>query len=168
MAKIFQHRWMFSVIRLSLHFYDINIAKASLKCNIIGRIRRFAMKMMLLSALIAGTISVAAQANTGAVGEISYPKGSIGYEALMRGDNERAVAQILASEQVSKHDPAKLLNLGRAYARMGQTEQAAGYFKAAMQARESVDLVLADGRVMNSKVAARKSFANLQTRVATR
>jgi hypothetical protein len=51
---------------------------------------------------------------------------------------------------------------------MGQTEQAAGYFKAAMQARESVDLVLADGRVMNSKVAARKSFANLQTRVATR
>jgi uncharacterized protein HemY len=86
----------------------------------------------------------------------------------MRGDNERAVSQIMASEQVSKHDPAKLLNLGRAYARMGQAEKAAGYFKAAMQARESVDLVLADGRVMNSKAAARAAFANLQTRVATR
>jgi len=126
------------------------------------------MKKMLMGALIAGTISVAAQANPGASGEISYPKGSIGYEALMRGDNERAVSQILTSEQVSNHDPAKLLNLGRAYARMGQTEKAAGYFKAVMQARECVDLVLADGRVMNSKVAARAAIANLQTRVATR
>lgn len=51
---------------------------------------------------------------------------------------------------------------------MGQTDKAAEYFKAAMQARESVDLVLADGRVMNSKVAAREAFANLQMRVASR
>ena len=86
----------------------------------------------------------------------------------MRGENERAVSQILASVELSKNDPAKLLNLGRAYARMGQTEKAAEYFKAAMQARESVDLVLADGRVMNSKVAAREAFDNLQRRVATR
>ena len=86
----------------------------------------------------------------------------------MRGDNQRAISQIMASEQVSKHDPARLLNLGRAYARIGQTDQAAGYFKAAMQARESVELVLADGRVMNSKDAAREAYANLQTRVATR
>lgn len=126
------------------------------------------MKLMLVGALLAGTMVSTAQAEPNASGEISYPKGSIGYEALMRGDNERAVSQIMTSEQVSKHDPAKLLNLGRAYARMGQTEQAVGYFKAAMQAREGVDLVLADGRVMNSKVAASKAYADLQTRVATR
>jgi uncharacterized protein HemY len=126
------------------------------------------MKILLLGALVAGTISVAAQAKSEATGEISYPKGSIGYEALMRGDNARAISQIISSEQVSKHDPAKLLNLGRAYARMGMTEQAAGYFKAAMQVRESVELVLADGRVMDSKVAARAAYANLQRRVATR
>jgi Flp pilus assembly protein TadD len=126
------------------------------------------MKILLLGALVAGTISVAAQAKSEATGENSYPKGSIGYEALMRGDNARAISQIISSEQVSKHDPAKLLNLGRAYARMGMTEQAAGYFKAAMQVRESVELVLADGRVMDSKVAARAAYANLQRRVATR
>ena len=126
------------------------------------------MKILLLGALVAGTISVAAQAQPDAVSETSYPKGSIGYEALMRGDNARAISQIITSDQVSKHDPAKLLNLGRAYARMGQTEQAAEYFKAAMQARESVDLVLADGRVMNSKVAARQAYINLQRRVASR
>jgi hypothetical protein len=106
------------------------------------------MKMLLLGALVVGTISGAAQAKSDAAGEISYPKGSIGYEALMRGDNERAVSQIMANAQVSKHD--------------------AGYFKAAMQTRDSVDLVLADGRVMNSKVAAREAYANLQTRIATR
>jgi Flp pilus assembly protein TadD len=126
------------------------------------------MKMLLLGAFVVGTISGAAQAKSDAAGEISYPKGSIGYEALMRGDNERAVSQIMANAQVSKHDPAKLLNLGRAYARIGRTEQAAGYFKAAMQARDSVDLVLADGRVMNSKVAAREAYASLQMRIATR
>lgn len=126
------------------------------------------MKLLLMGALVAGTIVSAAHAEPSVSSEISYPKGSIGYEALMRGDNERAVSQIMTSEKVSKHDPAKLLNLGRAYARMGQTEHAAGYFKAAMQARDSVDLVLSDGRVMNSKVAARKAYANLQTRVATR
>ncbi len=126
------------------------------------------MKMLLLGALVVGTISGAAQAKSDAAGEISYPKGSIGYEALMRGDNERAVSQIMANEQVSKHDPAKLLNLGRAFARIGRTDQAAGYFKAAMQSRESVDLVLADGRVINSKVAAREAYDNLQMRIATR
>ena len=126
------------------------------------------MKILLLGALVAGTISVAAQAKSEATGEISYPKGSIGYEALMRGDNARAISQIFSSAQISKHDPAKLLNLGRAYARMGQAEQAAAYFKAAMQVRESVELVLADGRVMDSKVAAREAYTNLQRRVATR
>lgn len=126
------------------------------------------MKTLLLGALIAGSLVGAAQANPNSAGEVAYPKGSIGYEALMRGDNERAVSQIMTSEQVSNRDPAKLLNLGRAYARMGMTNEAAGYFKAAMQSRESVDLVLADGRVMNSKVAARKAYADLQMRVATR
>ena len=126
------------------------------------------MKLYIIGAIIAGTIGTAAIAEPNMAGEISYPKGSIGYEALMQGDNERAIAQILASEQVSRHDPAKLLNLGRAYARTGRTEQAARIFQAALNSRESVDLVLADGRVMSSKDAARLAMANLQMRVAAR
>lgn len=84
------------------------------------------------------------------------------------GDNAQAVSQILTSAQVSRHDPAKLLNLGRAYARMGRMEEASNMFAAAMQSRDTVDLVLADGRVMNSKDAARKAYAGLQMRIATR
>lgn len=126
------------------------------------------MKLLIVGALVTGMISVAAHAQPNINGETAYPNGSIGYEALVRGDNERAVSQILESEQVSRHDPAKLLNLGRAYARMGRMDEASAMFAAAMQSRDNVDLVLADGRVMNSRDAARKAYASLQTRIATR
>jgi hypothetical protein len=51
---------------------------------------------------------------------------------------------------------------------MGHTDEAAKMFKAVLESLDSVDLVLADGSVMNSKVAARKAYASLQRRVATR
>lgn len=126
------------------------------------------MNLLVIGALVAGSMATAAYAEPNMIGETAYPKGSIGYEALMQGDNERAVSQIMSSEGVSRNDPARLLNLGRAYARMGRTEDAARVFQIALQSRDTVDLVLSDGRVMNSKDAARQAFANLQTRLATR
>lgn len=126
------------------------------------------MKLVIVSAVIATLMTGAAHAQSPVAGEISYPQGSIGYEALVRGDNERAIADILKSEKISRHDPAKLLNLGRAYARTGRTAEAATLFKAALDSRESVDLVLADGRVMNSKAAAQTAYAGLQMRMASR
>ncbi len=126
------------------------------------------MKLLLVGALVTGLMGGAAHAQPTMNIETAYPKGSIGYEALVKGDNAQAVSQILTSAQVSRHDPAKLLNLGRAYARMGRMEEASHMFAAAMQSRDTVDLVLADGRVMNSKDAARKAYAGLQKRVATR
>lgn len=126
------------------------------------------MKILFISALAVISASGVAHAEPVATGEIGYPKGSIGYDALVSGDNERAIAQILSSRQVSKHDPAKLINLGQAYARTGRTSEAVKLFSAAMRHREEVDLILADGRVMGSKEAARQALAGLQTRVATR
>ena len=52
--------------------------------------------------------------------------------------------------------------------RMGRMAEASAMFNIVMQSRDSVDLVLADGRVMNSKDAARKAYASLQPRLATR
>ncbi len=126
------------------------------------------MKLLLTGALVTGLMGVAAHAQPTMNIETAYPKGSIGYEALVTGDNARAVSQILASAQVSRHDPAKLLNLGHAYARLGRMDEASALFTVVMQSRDSVDLVLADGRVMNSKEAARKAYARLQPRLATR
>jgi len=126
------------------------------------------MKLLLTGALVTGLMGVAAHAQPTMNIETAYPKGSIGYEALVTGDNARAVSQILASAQVSRHDPAKLLNLGHAYARLGRMDEASALFTVVMQSRDSVDLVLADGSVMNSKDAARKAYARLQPRLATR
>ena len=39
------------------------------------------MKQLLLGAFIAGAMVSSTQAQPGAVGEIAYPKGSVGYEA---------------------------------------------------------------------------------------
>lgn len=126
------------------------------------------MKLLLTGALVTGLMGVAAHAQPTMNVETAYPKGSIGYEALVTGDNARAVSQILASAQVSRHDPAKLLNLGHAYARLGRMDEASALFTVVMQSRDSVDLVLADGSVMNSKEAARKAYARLQPRLAKR
>lgn len=126
------------------------------------------MKKLLIALVFAGSMANAAYAEPSVSGEVTYPKGSIGYEALMHGDNERAVSQIMTSGQISMRDPAKLLNLGRAYARMGRTDEAAAVFKAAMLRRDSIELVLADGSVMNSMDAARLAYASLPQRLATR
>ena len=126
------------------------------------------MKLLLTGALVTGLMGVAAHAQPTMNIETAYPKGSIGYEALVKGDNARAVSQILTSAQVSRHDPAKLLNLGHAYVRLGRMDEASALFTVVMQSRDSVDLVLADGSVMNSKDAARKAYARLQPRLAKR
>jgi Flp pilus assembly protein TadD len=126
------------------------------------------MKMLFASALVAISACGVAHAEPAANGEIGYPNGSIGYDALMAGDNDRAISQIMASDSVSRNDPAKLINLGQAYARTGRTAQAAQLFTAAMQSRNEVDLILADGTVMNSREAAGLALAKLRTRVASR
>jgi len=126
------------------------------------------MKSLFVGMLLTVGLCGVAQAAPGSQGEIGYPKGSIGYDALVEGDNQRAISQILSSDRVSLRDPAKLINLGQAYARTGRTAEAAELFMMAMQSRENVELVLADGRIMNSREAARQAFSGLQTKVATR
>lgn len=126
------------------------------------------MKTLFISALVLAGMSGVAHAQPAANVEVSYPKGSIGYDALIAGDNERAISQILSNERVSRHDPAKLINLGQAYARTGRIAEAADLFSTALQSREEVDLVLADGRVINSKEAARLALTGLQTKLASR
>lgn len=126
------------------------------------------MKALFTSVLVAVSFAGVAHAQSPTTTEIVYPQNSVGYEALMQGDNSRAIAQILASERVSRNDPAKLINLGQAYARTGRVKEAAALFTAAMQIREDFELVLADGRVMSAKEAARQALARLQTKVAAR
>lgn len=125
------------------------------------------MKKLLVGLILAASLGGIANAETAIVSETAYPAKAIGYDALVVGDNQRAIDDMM-SGSVSRHDPAFLLNLGQAYARSGRVTEARELFRRAGRKRETVDLVLADGRVVNSKLAARQALATVQVGLASR
>jgi Flp pilus assembly protein TadD len=114
-------------------------------------------------------VAVAFAASNGAAqadrAEIGYERGTLGFEALMANDNEAALRQLLSERSsVSRNDPARLINLGRAYARLGDTARARQSFEAAANCKEDFDLVLSDGTVMNSRKVASLALKQLERR----
>lgn len=125
------------------------------------------MKLLYASALLIVCFGGAAHAQSQDGVETAYPATAIGYEALAAGENERAIKDMLGGS-VSRNDPAFLLNLGQAYARTGRVAEAREMFRKAAKKRENVDLVLADGRIISSKMAARQALATVQVGLASR
>jgi Tfp pilus assembly protein PilF len=96
--------------------------------------------------------------------EIGYERGALGFEALMANDNERALRQLLSERSIPRSDPARLINLGRAYARLGDVAKARESFEAAVNCKDDFDLVLSDGSIMNSRKAAKIAIRDLDKR----
>lgn len=90
-------------------------------------------------------------------GEIGYPQGSLGYDALVNANYTSAERQILADSRVAKNDPARLINLGQIYAKTGRTDEAIKVLEQAMRAEE-MELILANGEVVGSRQAARRAL----------
>jgi Flp pilus assembly protein TadD len=86
----------------------------------------------------------------------------VAYEAMRSGQTEMAVEQLQSETQLSQRDPSRLINLGSAYARLGQKEQAAAMYRAAMASPIRYDVELADGQYMDSRWAARTALERLQ------
>lgn len=126
------------------------------------------MKTAKMLGLAAGFMLIGTPALAQPAGEIGYTKGSLGYDALMAGDNEIALRQLETAQNIDANDPARLINLGQAYARTGRTADAARMFLAAINNDQSFDLVLADGAIMNSRNAAAQALSNLNRRIAAR
>jgi hypothetical protein len=116
------------------------------------------MKLGLLFLPIA-CLTSAALANPG--GEIGYPDGSLGYDALVKANYQAAERQILLDSRVSKNDPARLINLGQIYSKTGRTDMAVRVLEAAMRSEE-VELILANGEVVSSRDAARRALATIR------
>ncbi len=110
--------------------------------------------------------------NRAAATEIGYEAGTLGYAALLQGDYPAALEQMQAAEkQVSpaaRRDPARLINMGLAYARMGDAASARSHYQAAIAAPTSFDIILSDGRVMDSRAAARRALRRLDQGYASR
>lgn len=110
--------------------------------------------------------------NRAAANEIGYESGSLGYAALLKGNYPVALEQMQAAEKqvppAARRDPARLINMGLAYAKMGDAASAREHYEAAIAAERSFDVILSDGRVMDSRVAARQALRRLDQGYASR
>lgn len=116
---------------------------------------------MKLGLLLVPMACVAGAALADPGGEIGYPEGSLGFDALVKANYHAAEQQILLDSRVAKNDPARLINLGQIYWKTGRTEKAINVLEAAMRAEE-VELILANGEVISSWDAARKTLASIK------
>ena len=75
--------------------------------------------------------------------------------------DHEAFSRIEAGDSAQSQDPAALINLGNAYARVGMTQKALSHYRQAMESDTRYELELADGRWMDSRKAARKAYSAL-------
>ncbi|MFN3474615.1 MAG: tetratricopeptide repeat protein [Blastomonas sp.] len=110
--------------------------------------------------------------NRAAATEIGYDAGSLGYAALLQGNYPAALEQMQAAQNevspAARRDPARLINMGLAYAKMGDVTSARQHYQAAIDTPVSFDIILSDGRIMDSRVAARHALRRLDQGYARR
>ena len=94
-------------------------------------------------------------------GEIEYPVGALGYDALVAANYAAAEQQLNSNTASEFDDPARLINLGQVYANTGRARAAEKLFKRALEA-DYIMIILADGREVSSQSAARKALSALK------
>lgn len=124
------------------------------------------MHKFMMAAVAIVAIPAAAQAE--GLQEIGYSEGTLGFEALVAGDYERALAQLERSEAAFGEDPAHMINLGQAYAQLGRPDRAAALYNAAIDSERHFDIVLSNGEVVDTRVAARRALRDLRRDFAAR
>lgn len=81
----------------------------------------------------------------------------VAYEQIAAGRPLDAIERIGANTSLDADDPAALINLGAAYAMLGNTGKANECYRSAIASEARYDLQLADGSWMDSRRAARKA-----------
>lgn len=117
-----------------------------------------------MSAVLIFAGALLTQAALPAAATVQTDRAEVAYEELSQGRSDAAVSRILKSDAHRASDPAALINLGTAYARMGRTAEARDCFERAIASRERYDLELASGQWMDSRRAARTARVLLQRR----
>lgn len=86
----------------------------------------------------------------------------VGYEPLIEGKVAAAINEIEANETLDANDPARLINLGIAYANQGRTEEARALFEQAMNGNDRLALETAEGEWKDSRHLARLALKMLE------
>ncbi|AJR24877.1 MULTISPECIES: hypothetical protein [Sphingobium] len=98
---------------------------------------------------------------------VGVPDGRLAAGALVAGDYGRAARRLNVVRPDAANDPARLINLGNAYAGMGRMEAAHEAYKAARFAPDT-PLVTADGNEASSREIARRALGRLNAQYAMR
>lgn len=101
-------------------------------------------------------------------GEVGYPVGSLGYDALLRGDVRAAEAQLERDNGVAATDPARLINLGYVHMRAGRFITAQTLFQAVRDSEEHFTVELANGETADTREVARRALGRLHVTMASR
>lgn len=128
----------------------------SISPSLIGRI-----DMSIMAAL---SVLLLAQASPGATAEQATDTTNAAFEEISAGENREAIAMLEMALTDNPDDPALLINLGSAYAELGEYEQAAQYYRAAAESDVRYRLELADGEWVDSRRAARVALLRLEER----
>ena len=118
----------------------------------------------LVLAALAPTVAFAAPDEVVVVG---VPDGRLAAGALISRDYAHAAQGLKVVRPDAANDPARLINLGNAYAGMGKMNAARAAYKAARFAPDSL-LVTADGNEASSRDIARRAMDRLDAQYAMR
>lgn len=125
-------------------------------------------KAALFAAVLMGAATpMAAHAAPGSLQEVGLPDGRLAATALENGDFSKAQRRLTAVRPDAANDPARLINLGNAYAGMGRTADARLIYNRALYAPDAM-LVLANGTEESSRSIARRALNRLSPSYAMR
>ena len=100
--------------------------------------------------------------------EEGYPRGSLAVAAIERGDWARAEALLSEDREVSRSDPARLLNLGHVYMQTGRTAEALATWRAALASDRHMMVATLGDRYVSTRDLAREALARYETTTALR
>lgn len=86
----------------------------------------------------------------------------VAFDELAAQQNAAAIARIESNAELDRADPARLINLGIAYARQGEAEAARALFERAARNAERLNLETATGEWIDSRALARRALAALE------
>jgi cytochrome c-type biogenesis protein CcmH/NrfG len=115
------------------------------------------------AALILSALVAASQAITSTPGPelVINEQRNVAYEELSHGKAAEAAVILETSLQQDSRDPATLINLGTAYAQLGDSAKAIQAFRSAMTSGERYELELADGSWDDSRAVAQRALKGL-------
>jgi Flp pilus assembly protein TadD len=89
------------------------------------------------------------------------PDAEVAYASMRAGDDHLAIEKIETNSSIDETDPAKLINLGVAYARSGNELLAREHFEAAAASPVRYNLETANGDWVDSRRLAMKALRKL-------